>query len=1108
MFLVSCGQEEEQGAAVKSPETQPEDSAAKAAETVQPPAEESTTPPTDTPEPDAAETPEPEPQPESPEEPPAPPAPVLVKVGGQSLPPAGASEYPLSPDEEGESLVYRMTASRAVELFSYGDEQVLVSTYTPADYSTNYSYSFWDTRTGLCIARYNLDAEGPHGYKYPVPQADGNYAMVPHASSGKSEATAVPLINPFIKRVSQSQKSFTEQSDYEKYFLPYANVDDLGMPMGVNDPEKISAGLKLAKSASAADGLKVRFEWPYPGEASSLLAWEPCHFITRATSDGVVCHFPQKERLDINLESLSFTRQADAGFDRNDPNTPETMIWFEAEMLASHPEKEWAELLVSHFEQYPGGSSVNLQVSPNGTYALFSSVEYGEGDTFGHGIGIFKGDDVYYIGKNGRLLSPAEDAELRLDWAGCSLLQVVSEDENGVTILVGGHEEGTEFLGVHRLRIDFAQKQVVDVEQWDCVKSYLEPLWVGKLNLLLLPASEYHYRVLRLDESQGAQEIAKMYLSPGEGCAIVLSNGHYAGTPGCESLLNARDGEWLRSSRAVAPWRNRPAEVLQALNPEAEDIAALQATTERWLRKLGFDPDSMPDEPSLSDLPHVEVALPPLYAQERLLSCKVTLHAAKNDISQLIVRANGVLIPQPDIQEDAAAVGQREVEIQVPLVVGQNNIEVTPVDSAGISGDSATFRTIYKGSEQSSLYVVAVGVSDYDDDELDLQFATKDATDISDCVKQCCLAHTATLLLTDKEVKSTTLAQQISDFLATAKEDDRVILYIAGHGMLDERLEYHFAPSDFNADDISGTGVSMQTFADCLQKCPARHRLLLLDTCHSSSLGERDMDKLAANNAELPPGVRAVQHRGMKVKKSASKLTENQSKRYIEDMFAADPAYRGINVIAASAGSEFAFESEEWNNGVFSASVMQTLKSPTPADTDENELLDAAELYKSVQGRVLDLTRGGQRPAAVALDNGDMRLAVAPPAPKENPVPEPEPEPEPELNSELRALISELEGTTYGNAALKLYQRRLLAVLPLIADGGDINMKVDTVMPKSNGTTALHNACGLGHYEIVKWLVENGADVRAKTAKGVSVETCIGNDPKGKIRALIKAARK
>lgn len=102
--------------------------------------------------------------------------------------------------------------------------------------------------------------------------------------------------------------------------------------------------------------------------------------------------------------------------------------------------------------------------------------------------------------------------------------------------------------------------------------------------------------------------------------------------------------------------------------------------------------------------------------------------------------------------------------------------------------------------------------------------------------------------------------------------------------------------------------------------------------------------------------------------------------------------------------------------------------------------------------------------------------------------------------TELLQLIERLSQTSYSNATQKLYQKRLLGILPRIAAGESVN----TVIKNANGTTALHNACGLGHYEIVKWLVENGADCNARTAKGASVATCIGNDPGGRIAALIK----
>jgi hypothetical protein len=105
---------------------------------------------------------------------------------------------------------------------------------------------------------------------------------------------------------------------------------------------------------------------------------------------------------------------------------------------------------------------------------------------------------------------------------------------------------------------------------------------------------------------------------------------------------------------------------------------------------------------------------------------------------------------------------------------------------------------------------------------------------------------------------------------------------------------------------------------------------------------------------------------------------------------------------------------------------------------------------------------------------------------------------------ELYILIYKLQNTTYRNSVLKLYQKRLLFILPKIADGYYVDTNLDTVMGKSNGTTALHNACGLGNYEIVEWLLRNGANVHARTTNGATPEICIGNDPNGRIRALIQ----
>ena len=129
----------------------------------------------------------------------------------------------------------------------------------------------------------------------------------------------------------------------------------------------------------------------------------------------------------------------------------------------------------------------------------------------------------------------------------------------------------------------------------------------------------------------------------------------------------------------------------------------------------------------------------------------------------------------------------------------------------------------------------------------------------------------------------------------------------------------------------------------------------------------------------------------------------------------------------------------------------------------------------------------------------DMRFTLRPGYRGEGGLTLPQPLPDP-----LPRLIRELAQRHYSGAVERLYQRRLLHALQGIQEG---RYYADSVLSDANGTTALHNACGLSHVDIVQWLINRGASPDAKTAKGATADDCVGGPNAAQIRAILQKAR-
>lgn len=450
--------------------------------------------------------------------------------------------------------------------------------------------------------------------------------------------------------------------------------------------------------------------------------------------------------------------------------------------------------------------------------------------------------------------------------------------------------------------------------------------------------------------------LATLVATDDEDFSVALPDGFYMATPGAlTASAFLYDGE-VFDYRAFDLWLNRPDLVMQRLKlGEPRQWSLLAAARERRVASFGVE-DAMPDlrntrvpDIGLDKLPSV------VDRPEVLVSARVIPGSAPLSRVQLYI--NGVL-QHSEVVNDGAG-GALPFQHAVTLSAGLNRLEIRASDTAGQTGFSEPrFVLAQHEAPPPTLRVLAVGVSDYHDSSLDLRFAAKDARDLGDLLGRVEGDHEAVEIryLLDREVTRENIQREAA-ILRDSHVDDIVVIFLAGHGFLDEQQAYYFATTDTDPRDPAARGLSWQGLAELIEAIPSRRRLILLDTCHS---GEVD----AATDQPVPvagvSGVSGVGFRGLG--RPEGRGVMDASIAGLNQYFAALRNDTGAIVMAAAGGLEYAYEADQWANGVFTYSLLEGLGQGSAAGAQGVVTVQGLKRY--VNRRVVELTAGGQRPVA------------------------------------------------------------------------------------------------------------------------------------------------
>jgi len=254
---------------------------------------------------------------------------------------------------------------------------------------------------------------------------------------------------------------------------------------------------------------------------------------------------------------------------------------------------------------------------------------------------------------------------------------------------------------------------------------------------------------------------------------------------------------------------------------------------------------------------------------------------------------------------------------------------VQVVFGRGVAREDAAGQDVTPKLELPSLYVLAVGVSEYPGN-LKLNYAADDAKALAEVYQE----HSKSLyrrvevkLMVDNDATRRNILQGLTWLRKQMTQNDVAVVFFAGHGAKDHDGTFYLLPVDVDTEDLLSTAVPGDQIKRTLAGIPGRF-ILMLDACHAGAVEGQS-------------------------RRAATSLTDDLVRDLVSDDF-------GVIVMCSAMGREFALESPQVKHGYFTLALVEGLSGKAAYNQDGVVQLNGLDLY--VTDRVKELSKGIQHP--------------------------------------------------------------------------------------------------------------------------------------------------
>ncbi len=463
------------------------------------------------------------------------------------------------------------------------------------------------------------------------------------------------------------------------------------------------------------------------------------------------------------------------------------------------------------------------------------------------------------------------------------------------------------------------------------------------------------------DVENDYQKVMTYYVFEDGQFLVITPEGYYhASKDALDKFIYFKDGKIYRFDNYDLKF-NRPDIIMDKLSLMDEGIIKeYRKAYRKRLSRAGVSDNALTAK--FENLPTINLPETKYYQKVKSAEFSFDIMAESTDspLSKLFVYVNGSPLYGID-GKDLGSLNTRVLKESCTFQLndGRNLVSVSVLDKSGVESLKQKFIVDYNRSYQPTLHLIIVGVSEFEDQSMNLTYAAKDANDLKKQFKSSrgIYAKTKIYDLTNKNATKVNVLKELNA-LKTIDPDDAVIIHISSHGVLDADMDYYLAMHDMDFSNPEDRGLPYDLLEQEISKLPSRKKVLMLDACHSGELDKEEFE-VSSNTIYTDKGEVKFRSVGSRVNPNSIGFSNSLelSKRIFSDMRRSS----GTLVLSSAGAVEYAMESDEWKNGVFTFAILQGLQEGE-ADLNEDGEITFSELQTYVIDQVDILTEGGQRP--------------------------------------------------------------------------------------------------------------------------------------------------